>query len=272
MDKIRLKGNKKSAISPIIATLLLILIAIAAGVVVYVYVLGYARSQTGAPPTGTGSMNAQTTVGSVANNRLTLYVQNTGGTSLVLGTDNGGTPSGYYVTGGSLSSVPLKYQVLASASLTGTGAISALTSAVGNCPATTSYVCITEVSSTQTELVVGKTTTAVTLTVIAFGQTHTVTTSTTGQAVEAAPVTLPTGVTVASDFALNFDTSGAAISSQTGYACTLLGTSGALTISPSTTVELDFTPSSGSIISGPSYSVQITAADGTSMSATVSAH
>lgn len=50
MDRIelfnRLKRERRSAISPIIATLLLILIAIAAGVVVYAYVLGFVGNST----------------------------------------------------------------------------------------------------------------------------------------------------------------------------------------------------------------------------------
>jgi flagellin-like protein len=51
MDRIelfnKLKRERRSAISPIIATLLLILIAIAAGVVVYAYVLGFVGNSTG---------------------------------------------------------------------------------------------------------------------------------------------------------------------------------------------------------------------------------
>ena len=51
MDRIELfnglKRERRSAISPIIATLLLILIAIAAGVVVYAYVLGFVGNSTG---------------------------------------------------------------------------------------------------------------------------------------------------------------------------------------------------------------------------------
>jgi archaeal type IV pilus assembly protein PilA len=43
----RLRRERRSAISPIIATLLLILIAIAAGVVVYAYVLGFIGNSTG---------------------------------------------------------------------------------------------------------------------------------------------------------------------------------------------------------------------------------
>jgi flagellin-like protein len=43
----RIERERKSAISPIIATLLLILIAIAAGVVVYAYVIGFVGNSTG---------------------------------------------------------------------------------------------------------------------------------------------------------------------------------------------------------------------------------
>lgn len=52
----RLKLEKKSGISPIIATLLLILIAIAAGVIVYAYVFNFVGNST------TNSGNAQSVI------------------------------------------------------------------------------------------------------------------------------------------------------------------------------------------------------------------
>ena len=45
-NRLRRERTRKNAISPIIATLLLILIAIAAGVVVYAYVLGFVGNTT----------------------------------------------------------------------------------------------------------------------------------------------------------------------------------------------------------------------------------
>jgi archaeal type IV pilus assembly protein PilA len=80
MDRVRLLTSnlrERKAISPIIATLLLILIAIAAGVVVYAYVIGFVgQSQTNVPVTETFAINAWTY--DPSNGTLTFFVQNTG--------------------------------------------------------------------------------------------------------------------------------------------------------------------------------------------------
>ena len=71
---------EKKAISPIIATLLLILIAIAAGVVVYAYVIGFVGNSTG----NTGSNQNQISIDQVsvasatASFPVTAFVRNLG--------------------------------------------------------------------------------------------------------------------------------------------------------------------------------------------------
>ncbi|MCL4517583.1 MAG: hypothetical protein M1587_00110 [Thaumarchaeota archaeon] len=119
--------SEKKAISPIIATLLLILIAIAAGVVVYAYVLGFmggAINQSSVPKTSDEfSINAWSY--SVSGTTLTIYVQNTGqntvnitsvyvySSSNTLVTQNvtlgsGAAGSGYIITPGSTATVVAK--------------------------------------------------------------------------------------------------------------------------------------------------------------------
>jgi archaeal type IV pilus assembly protein PilA len=92
MDKVRLDNrirrerNSRNAISPIIATLLLILIAIAAGVVVYAYVLNFVGNNqpTGGPQS---VISVDTACVSLSNkcsstNALYAYVRNTGTTTI----------------------------------------------------------------------------------------------------------------------------------------------------------------------------------------------
>src|SRR5271166_4822029 len=90
--------SKKKAISPIIATLLLILIAIAAGVVVYAYVIGFVGNSTG--NTG-GSQNQlsldQVSVASATSSfPVTAFVRN-------LGPSTESFDVGFYVKSSTLS-------------------------------------------------------------------------------------------------------------------------------------------------------------------------
>jgi len=86
-----LSGNVKErkAISPIIATLLLILIAIAAGVVVYAYVIGFVGNSTTNPGGAQSTISVQTSCVSIAShcNGGTYYliIQNVGSTTLASG-------------------------------------------------------------------------------------------------------------------------------------------------------------------------------------------
>jgi flagellin-like protein len=111
MDRIelfnRLKRERRSAISPIIATLLLILIAIAAGVVVYAYVLGFVGNSTSNSGNNTSvisipnfCISASTNCNAVA---YYVSVQNTGSVSI----PSGGNIQLYFsdITSGSSSVV-----------------------------------------------------------------------------------------------------------------------------------------------------------------------
>ena len=76
-------GARKSAISPIIATLLLILIAIAAGVIVYSYVVGFVGNST----TNSGATTDTLSIDQIGiahgntNFPVTVYVRNLGPTT-----------------------------------------------------------------------------------------------------------------------------------------------------------------------------------------------
>ena len=73
----RFKSRK--AISPVIATLLLILIAIAAGVVVYAYVTGFVQGTTSAPPPGQSVWSFDKAAASSSEGSLVqLYVRQEG--------------------------------------------------------------------------------------------------------------------------------------------------------------------------------------------------
>jgi len=78
-----LKGERK-AISPIIATLLLILIAIAAGVVVYAYVIGFVGQTSNNQPNGTSQLSIDTASGSASGNTVTAYFRNIGGSTAII--------------------------------------------------------------------------------------------------------------------------------------------------------------------------------------------
>ena len=71
----------KKAISPVIATLLLILIAVAASILVYVWVTGYASSVTGAEASQLQERIKIDTVSvpsGTAGSNVTIYVRNIG--------------------------------------------------------------------------------------------------------------------------------------------------------------------------------------------------
>ena len=68
----------RRAISPVIATLLLILIAVAASILVYVWVTGYASSVTGAEATQLQERIKIDAVGITNATNVTVYVRNIG--------------------------------------------------------------------------------------------------------------------------------------------------------------------------------------------------
>jgi len=75
--------RKNKAVSPVIATLLLILIAVAAAVLVYVWVTGYATSVTSS---GTPELRERIKVEAVSydDSALTVYVRNVGDVSVTI--------------------------------------------------------------------------------------------------------------------------------------------------------------------------------------------
>lgn len=96
--KILLETKEKRAISPIIATLLLILIAIAAGVVVYAYVLGFIGNSINQNGTGPSSESLTINAWVVESNdtSVLIFVQNTGSNPINI------TSAFFYNSAGSL--------------------------------------------------------------------------------------------------------------------------------------------------------------------------
>src|ERR1700730_6905779 len=152
--------SKKKAISPIIATLLLILIAIAAGVVVYAYVSGFVGNSTG----NTGSNQNQISLDQIAvasataSFPVTAFVRN-------LGPSVESFDVGFYAKSSTLNT-----QLVPAVSLTAATSIPTIT--VGS-------VTVTAISATTYSVVI--TTTACTATtdeinVNGFGSAQTLTT------------------------------------------------------------------------------------------------
>jgi archaeal type IV pilus assembly protein PilA len=89
-NRLRREQKKKTAISPIIATLLLILIAIAAGVVVYAYVIGFIGGSTGNSGGTTSVLQIENFCASISthctgSNAYSIVIQNTGSTAFPTG-------------------------------------------------------------------------------------------------------------------------------------------------------------------------------------------
>lgn len=95
--KILLETKEKRAISPIIATLLLILIAIAAGVVVYAYVLGFIGNSINQNGTGPSAESLNINTWEVNSTVPEIFVQNTGANSVNI------TSAYFYTSSGSLA-------------------------------------------------------------------------------------------------------------------------------------------------------------------------
>jgi flagellin-like protein len=255
--------NNKKAISPIIATLLLILIAIAAGVVVYAYVIGFVGNST----TGSGVENTNITTDEVAlkaaTGVTTLIVKDVGGSTAVLGSGfdlDGGTLAnvarqGWRVTLTSTSGVPTSITDIQVKQITDGGHVN---------------LAITQVSGTVTY------TASVFSNIAAYQCTITIAASTTGNC--GVNIALPTGVTVNTGFIA--DTGAIAVTpvvatlTNFGASTAVGGGTGGLSISPGTTVETDLFAVGGTataLSSGNSYSLQITANDGSSFSYSVKA-
>jgi flagellin-like protein len=83
LDLIMQQKTARKAVDPIIATLLLIAIAVAAGIIVYVYVNSLAGGLTGG---GGEQVSGQVSMDSYSftSSTLTVYVRDTGGSSVTL--------------------------------------------------------------------------------------------------------------------------------------------------------------------------------------------
>jgi flagellin-like protein len=89
-NRLTREKREKNAISPIIATLLLILIAIAAGVVVYAYVLGFVGNNTGNSGANISQLQIENFCASITthctgSNEYSVVIQNTGNTAFPSG-------------------------------------------------------------------------------------------------------------------------------------------------------------------------------------------
>src|SRR5487761_1051174 len=249
----KLGREKKSGISPIIATLLLILIAIAAGVVVYAYVIGFVGNSTGnsGGATNTLSIDQFTASSKTSAFPAAVYVRNQGPAAEPFNT-------GFYVKG---STTNLQLAPALSLTLAG-GSISVTNvafSATGTNVLTVTLTC----SSTGTATVSG------------FGTSATSTACSGGSAT--ATLTLPTGILLSS----SITTANAAFATvalgATPIVVGVLLTVGTITVPINTVLPLTLSPQ-GQLVSagagtgqaneplsaGQSYTAQIIGTDGSS--------
>jgi archaeal type IV pilus assembly protein PilA len=246
--------NNKKAISPIIATLLLILIAIAAGVVVYAYVIGFVGNTTTGQGSGTSSLTSDLTGIKAATGVTTLVLKNVGGSSASIG-------SGLYLKGGTLSTIAQQgWRV----TLTSTsGAPTQITDIQVKQAADASHVSITITQASGTV--------TYTATFLSAGNTCTITiaASTTGSC--GANIVLPTGVTVSTGYTADTGaitvTPAAATLTNFGASTAAGAGTGSLSLSPGTTVETDLFAVGGTataLTAGNIYTLQVTTNDGSS--------
>jgi hypothetical protein len=237
--------KQTSAISPIIATLLLILIAIAAGVIVYAYVVGFIGSSTSnsGGSTATLSIDQLTMSSKTASFPVTAYVRNEGPTSEAFNT-------GFYVKGSSLNTAldPAISVSVASGTLT---IVSLSTISLAYLSATSVTVSIGGLSCS----------TAVTATVSAFGVSGTATCSSTPTTQTATLLGL--GATVSSTFAASTSTSITTVSSVVIGVPVTIGT---LTVSLNNVFDFTLAPAgaqaSNILSSGSTYTFQAIGTDG----------
>jgi flagellin-like protein len=238
--------RKEKAISPIIATLLLILIAIAAGVVVYAYVIGFVGSTTGGS-NSRGVLSIDLASATAASGKVTVFVRNTG--SLAESFNNG-----FYIAGQSLASTQLNLAafITTSSSFTGTATITI----------------VRATANTLTVSESGMTAGTITVTFLGNSLPSPLTTTTTSGTITI-PSSNPAGVTIASGttFAVANTISTASLTNSVDMV-TMTGT---LTLPVGGLQELDFTQTglSSSMSAGSSYTVTVIAQDGTSITASV---
>jgi flagellin-like protein len=248
LNKAKLAKNSK-AISPIIATLLLILIAIAAGVVVYAYVLGFIGNSTGnsGATTDTLSIDQVNLFGSKATVApVTVFVRNEGPSTESFNT-------GFYVKSGTLND-----QLVPAYVVSGAGATDTITQlAVTYASATSLTVTVTGCSSTDS------------MTVKAFGVSGS---ANCASGVATIPLSLVgTGLTVSSTFN-SLPISFTGVNVGTGGAPDVVGlpiSTGTISIAINTvgqiTLGMSGSQGASSILStGSTYSAQVVGTDGAS--------
>ncbi len=246
--------NKK-AISPIIATLLLILIAIAAGVVVYAYVIGFVGNSTSnsGATTNTLSIDQLSLKGtSPTAMPVTVYVRNEGPSAETFNT-------GFYLKGTSVNDL---LGPAISLSISGGGTITALAQTG------TTAVLMGSGTNTISIAITVTCTTSDTLTITGFGTTATSVTGTctTGTAVPfTGTITLPTGFVVSSTFAAtpsSFTVIGTPSTVILGTSVSAGTISEPLNSVASFTLAVSGVQTSNPMTTGQTYSFQITGTDG----------
>ena len=257
--------KERKAISPIIATLLLILIAIAAGVVVYAYVIGFVGNSTsnGGSTTDTLSIDQLTLKGSSATSMpVTAYVRNEGPSTESFNT-------GFYVKGSSLNDLLGPALVF---SVSGGGTVTAITQ-------TSSTALLTATgSNTMTVTATITCTSADTLSITGFGVSATSVSPSScngsGQAVTAT-ITLPSGFVVSSSFAASPSPFPGTI---TGVANAVVGTTisaGTITVPVNSvatfTLAVSGYQANNPLTTGTTYTFQVTGTDGGSAVASAKA-
>jgi archaeal type IV pilus assembly protein PilA len=250
--------SQRKAISPIIATLLLILIAIAAGVVVYAYVIGFVGNSTA----NNGSSQNQISIDQLAvasatsSFPVTVFVRD-------LGPAAESFDVGYYVKSSTLNT-----QMVPAVSLT--AATSGHTITVGS-------VTVTAITATTYSVTI--TTTACTATtdeinVNGFGSTQTLTTGTCTVAgagtLTASPITLTGGLQMTTSSVYSATATSLALA-VTGTSANVVGVSlstGNLKVSLNTVGQLTLAQTgkqtANPLTSGQTYTITVTGTDGAS--------
>jgi flagellin-like protein len=243
-------SNKRKAISPIIATLLLILIAIAAGVVVYAYVLGFVGNTTTGQPSGQTNITSDSQSLKASTGSIQFILKNVGGKTATIG-------NGLYIQGGSLPATQIGWQVT-------------LTSTSGS-PTSITDIQVQQVTdNSHVKIIITQASGTVTYTATFLNSglscTITISSSTTGSC---ASIALPSGVTVSSGYVADTGaiakTPGVSVLTLFGVSTNAGAGTGSLSVNPQTTVETDMfaigsTPLS--VSAGTSYNIQIVTNDG----------
>gem|GEM_PF-7075199 len=220
------------AVSPVIATLLLILIAIAAGVIVYGYVVGFIGTSTKNTIVQQSVLSVDVASASSSSNQVTAYIRNSGSTAM--------TPSAFYISGTQLSiNVPITYQITAGTTWPATTITLAFASS------TTATVTLSATAAAGNTLTVGALGGSV---AIAGGATS-------------GTLSVGSGITLKSAFATTASASVTPTTSQQTTNGPLASTAtNSITLSPNTAQQFNLT--GVTLTAGTVYTVSIIATDG----------